>query len=244
MTPEPIQRRKLYREVLDRIQQRITSGEIAPGQQLPSERELMDQYGVGRPAVREALQELARSGIVEIHHGERARVVIPTAKLLINQVAGGAHHLLQTQPDMLEHLKEARVFLEAGLARIAAERATPADIVRLQERLEDQRASMVELDQFLDCDMAFHREIAKISGNPIFPAIVEAMFKWASAFYRSIVRAPGAELLTLAEHQRVIDAIAANDPDAAAQAINDHLLRANDLYRRTENESARTAAAE
>ena len=144
----------------------------------------MDQYGVGRPAVREALQELARSGIVEIHHGERARVVMPTANLLINQVAGGAHHLLQTQPDMLEHLKEVRVFLEAGLARIAAERATPADIVRLQARLEDQRASMVDLDQFLDCDMAFHREIAKISGNPIFPAIVEAMFKWASAFYR------------------------------------------------------------
>ena len=131
MSTAPIQRRKLYQEVLDRLQQRIRSGELAPGDHLPSERELMDAYGVGRPAVREALQELARSGIVEITHGERARVVVPTAHLLISQVAGGARHLLQTRPDTLEHLKEARVFLEAGVARIAAARATLADVERL-----------------------------------------------------------------------------------------------------------------
>jgi len=114
---ETIPRRKLYQEVLDRLMDRIRSGEIAPGAQLPSERELMEQYGVGRPAIREALQALERSGIVEIMHGERARVVVPTAERLIAQVAGGAMHLLRTQPDMLGHLKEARVFLETGLAR-------------------------------------------------------------------------------------------------------------------------------
>ena len=232
MTTEQIHRRKLYQEVLDRIQQRIRSGELAPGDHLPSERELMDLYGVGRPAVREALQELARSGIVEINHGERARVVVPTAHLLISQVAGGARHLLQTQPGMLDHLKEARVFFEAGMARMAAQRATDEDVARLRSRLVEQRASMVNLDQFLSRDMAFHREIATISGNPIFPAIVEAMFNWASEYYQSIVRAPGAEELTLAEHQRIINAIAAHQPDEAAQAMRDHLLRANELYRR------------
>src|SRR5947208_749560 len=70
---EIIQRRKLYQEVVDRLMERIRSGEIAPGAQLPSERELMEIYGVGRPAIREALQTLERSGIVEIVHGERAR---------------------------------------------------------------------------------------------------------------------------------------------------------------------------
>jgi GntR family transcriptional regulator, sialic acid-inducible nan operon repressor len=241
VTREPIQRRKLYQEVLDRLQQRIRSGEIAAGQQLPSERELMDQYGVGRPAVREALQELARSGIVEINHGERARVLVPTADLLINQVAGGARHLLHTQPDMLEHLKEARVFLEAGLARLAAQRALPADVARLRERLEEQAAVVADAEKFLARDMAFHREIATISGNPIYPAIVEAMFGWASAFHRSIVRAPGAEQLTLAEHRKIIDAIAANDAEAAAQAMQEHLLRANELYRSVEGGALRVA---
>jgi GntR family transcriptional regulator, sialic acid-inducible nan operon repressor len=243
MPAEQIQRRKLYQEVLDRLQQRIRSGELAPGDHLPSERELMDLYGVGRPAVREALQALARSGIVEISHGERARVVVPTAHLLINQVQGGARHLLQTQPNMLEHLKEARVFLEAGMARIAAERATPQDVERLRSRHADQRAAMVDLDRFIERDMAFHREIATISGNPIFPAIVEAMFNWASEYYQSIVRAPGAEDLTLAEHQRIIDAIAAHAPADAAQAMQDHLLRANALYRRTESSAVAASAA-
>ena len=243
MSTAPIQRRKLYQEVLDRLQQRIRSGELAPGDHLPSERELMDAYGVGRPAVREALQELARSGIVEITHGERARVVVPTAHLLISQVAGGARHLLQTRPDTLEHLKEARVFLEAGVARIAAARATLADVERLRSRIADQRAAIDDVDRFLACDMAFHREIAAITGNPIFAATVEALFNWAAEYYHSIVRAPGAEELTLAEHQRIVDAIAARQPDDAAQAMRDHLLRANELYRRVQNSAEAVGAA-
>ena len=230
---ETIPRRKLYQEVLDRLMDRIRSGEIAPGAQLPSERELMEQYGVGRPAIREALQALERSGIVEIMHGERARVVVPTAERLIAQVAGGAMHLLRTQPDMLGHLKEARVFLETGLARMAAERATDEDVANLQLRVAQQRASMVDLEKFIERDMAFHREIALISGNPIFPSIVESLFKWASEYYRPLVRAPGVEELTLSEHQRIVDAIAKRDGDAAADAMHQHLSRANELYRRS-----------
>jgi len=230
MVVEQIQRRKLYQEVVDRLMQRIEAGTLAVGDQLPSERELMEVYGVGRVAVREALQEMARSGIVEISHGERARVVVPTAKLLMGQVAEGAKHLLRMQPETLDHLKEARLFLETGMVRMAAERATPQDIERLQQRLEEHRASMVNLDQFLKRDMLFHREIATITGNPIFSATVEAMFNWASEYYQSIVRAPGAEDLTLREHQAIVDAIAAHDPDKAARAMRDHLTRANALY--------------
>jgi DNA-binding FadR family transcriptional regulator len=228
---EVIQRRKLYQDVLDRLMARIESGEIAAGGQLPSERELMEFYGVGRVAVREALQELARSGIVEISHGERARVVVPTAHLLIEQIAGGARHLLRMEPKTLDHLKEARLFLEIGMVRMAALNATIEDVQKLRERLEIHRASLTNLDQFLKRDMEFHREIARISGNPIFPAIVEALFDWASEFYQNIVRAPGAESLTLIEHQNVIEAIERKDPDAAEKAVTDHLNRASDLYR-------------
>lgn len=234
----PIQRRKLYQDVVERLMQRIQTGEIGPGEQLPPERELMEQFGVGRPAVREALQALERSGIVEISHGERARVTIPTARDLIAQVASGARHLLQLQPDMLGHLKEARIFLEGGMARLAALNATPQDVVLLRRRIEEHRASLPRLEEFLARDMAFHREVARVSGNPIFPAIVEAIFQWASDYYRPLVRAPGAEQLTLEEHTRLVDAIEARDPVAAEQAINAHLTRSNELYRRIEAERA------
>ncbi len=229
---EPIQRRKLYQEVERRLLERIRSGEIAPGAQLPSERELMETFGVGRPAVREALQSLERSGIVEIAHGERARVLLPTADSLIGQIGSGTRHLLSMQPDTLEHLKDARLFLEVGMARLAAERASDDDLARLRQRIDEHRQVLNQLDLFLERDMAFHREIARISGNPIFPAIVEATFRWASEYYKSIVRAPGAESVTLAEHQRLLDAIAAHDPAAAERAMRDHLTRASDLYRR------------
>jgi DNA-binding FadR family transcriptional regulator len=135
------------------------------------------------------------------------------------------------QPETLDHLKEARLFLETGMVKLAAEKATPDDVLRLQARQADHRASMVNLDQFMKKDMAFHREIARISGNPIFPAILEALFGWASAYYQSIVRAPGAEELTLAEHQKIIDAIATHDVPGAVKAMTDHLTRASDLYR-------------
>lgn len=227
---EPIQRRKIYQDVLDRLMARIRSGSIPPGAQLPSERELMDEYGVGRPAVREALQSLERSGIVEILHGERARVVVPTAEGLVAQVAWGAMHLLRSQPGSLEHLKDARLFLECGTARMAAERATEEQIARLRLAVAQQRAAADNFKLFVERDMAFHREIAGISGNPIFTAIVEALFRWAGEYYQSMVRAPGAEALTLAEHARIVDAIEAHDPHAAAEAMHAHLSRANELY--------------
>lgn len=227
---EAIQRRKLYQEVLDRLMERIRTGAILPGAQLPSERELMEEYGVGRPAVREALQALERSGIVEIAHGERARVVVPTADRLVAQLAGGAMHLLRTQPQTLDHLKDARLFLEMGTARMAAERASEEQVAALRLSIARHRASMVNLSEFIERDMAFHRDIAAISGNPIFPAIVEAMFTWASEYYRTLVRAPGAEELTLEEHTRIVDAIAAHDTDGAAEAMRAHLTRANTLY--------------
>ena len=112
---EPIRRRKLSHEVLDRLLARITQGELAAGDFLPSERDLMGHYGVGRPAVREAMQALERMGFIAISHGERARIIAPTARTMIDQVAHSAKHLLATSAGSLAQLKEARVFFEAGM---------------------------------------------------------------------------------------------------------------------------------
>lgn len=240
--PEPINRRKLYQEVLERLIARITAGEFGPDDQLPSERELMDTYGVGRPAVREALQQLERSGIVAITHGERARVVVPTPSALVAQIASGTRHLLSIQPDSLNHLKDARLFLETGMARMAAANTDAAALAQLQALVDAQRRAVADPEEFVRCDMAFHRQIAAMSGNPIYPAIVEGMFGWLAEYYRSLVRAPGAEQLTLAEHDRIVEAVASRDPARAERAMSEHLTRANALYRhltRPENSDKR-----
>src|SRR3546814_18432915 len=82
---EPSVRRKLADEVFDRLKAMIVSGERSPGESLPSERELMARFGVGRPAIREAMQALANLGLVTISHGERARVREIRARAAINQ---------------------------------------------------------------------------------------------------------------------------------------------------------------
>ncbi|MFL5335595.1 MAG: transcriptional regulator NanR [Geminicoccaceae bacterium] len=237
---EPIRRRKLSHEVLDRLLARITQGELAAGDNLPSERDLMGQYGVGRPAVREAMQALERMGLIAITHGERARIIAPTARTMIDQVAHSAKHLLATSATSLEQLKEARVFFEAGMVRIAAAKASPADLDRLGLRLEEHEAAAgsaaepAQIDEFLQKDMAFHREIAVISGNAIYVALSQAIFEWLAEFHTGLVRLHGAEGLTIAEHKAILARIAAADPAGAAAAMTAHLTRANELYRQFE----------
>lgn len=228
--PTPIQRRKLGHEVLDRLLNGIRAGDWPPGSELPSERELMTAYGVGRPAVREALQSLERMGLIAIAHGARARVLTPSADSVLRRVGEAARLMLETSPGALQHLKEARLLFEVSMVRIAAQAATRNDITRLRHALEAQRQASQETSSFLTKDMEFHRTIAEMTGNPIFVAIAQSVFEWLARFHVELVRAPGAEKLTLAEHDRILKALEARDPDAAARAMKNHLTRANKLY--------------
>ncbi len=231
---QPIPRRKLAHELLDRLLARLRAGEFAVGSHLPSERELMQAYSVGRPAVREALQALERMGLVSIVHGERARVLPLSAQTVIAQISDLAVHLLSSSQDLLEHLKEARCRFEVDMVRIAAERATKGDIETLRRALEAHRASLADPSQFLRTDMAFHRAIAAISRNPIYLAVSQAMLEWLEKFHIELVRAPGAEQVTFTEHEKVFERIAARDREGAAKAITAHLTRANRFYRLAE----------
>src|SRR3954469_17350131 len=102
---EQIVRRKLSDEVFDRLERMITSGELRPGDEMPSERDLMERFGVGRPAIREAMQSLAGMGLVAISHGERARVLQLTAKTIFKQVDLTAKIMLSQSSATLEYLK-------------------------------------------------------------------------------------------------------------------------------------------
>ena len=130
-----IVRRKLSDEVFDRLHDLIASGEIGPGDEMPSERDLMERFGVGRPAIREAMQSLHNMGLISISHGERARVSALTPRKMFKQIDVVARMLMLTSPESLEHLKGTRLFYERGLVRIAAERATPGDIDALEFNL-------------------------------------------------------------------------------------------------------------
>jgi len=226
----PISRRKLYQEVADRLLARIRAGEFAADERLPSERVLTQTYQVGRSAVREALFSLERMGLIEIIHGERARLTRPTPQSIIEQVTAAGHHLLADCAQNIDYLKDARMFFETALVRLAAERASDTDLERLQINLHAQEQALDDSQAFAKTDQNFHAVLAAISENPILSAISQTMLNWLTHTHTSLVQTPGSEHLSLAEHQRIYKAIAAHDPEAAVHAMQDHLSRANRRY--------------
>lgn len=228
--PEPIVRRKLSDEVFARLRRLITSGELQPGDDMPSERELMERFGVGRPAIREAMQALANMGLVAISHGERAKVLKLTAQSILRQVDGAAKIMLSSSADTLEHLKTARIFFERGMVREAAEKASVSDIAGLRAILDRQRGLLGDADGFIGADMELHTSIASVSGNPIYAAVSAAMLGWLKEYHTEMLIWTGKEKYTLVEHEKIIDRIAARDPDGAEQEMIKHLQRSRALY--------------
>ncbi len=226
-------KQKLSGQVRDVLLEMISTGAVDVGDNLPSERELMERLGVGRPAIREAMQSLATAGLIEIRQGGRARVAAPSVGRMVDQVGETMKHILSNSPASLENLKEARALFERELARIAARRRTVADIARLVDIMAAMKLAQQDPRQFRILDGLFHREVAAISGNPIFSALIDALFRWLSDFHADMVAAPGLEALTVQEHQGILDAISRGDAEAAATATAAHLLRADALYRQT-----------
>jgi len=224
-------RRKLSDQVLERLRQMILRGEVAPGDLMPSERELMKRFGVGRPAVREAMQTLDTMGLITISHGERARVSELSADTVFRQIDTVARMLLSTSPDNLEHLKEARRFFELGMVRQAAEQATPEDAADLRALVAAQRSQLGSPRPFIQADIAFHVGIAKITQNPIFVSVSEAMLSWLFTYHTDLLLWSGNEKLTLEEHENIVESIERKDPDEAVKAMRMHLDRSRDLYK-------------
>lgn len=132
-----ILRRKLSDEVLDRLEKMVAQHSV--GASLPSERELMEVFGVGRPSIREALYALETKGLIQIRSGERPKVTRPTAETMLEQLSGAARILLE-QPAGVLHFEQLRLFLEESIARYAAIHANPSQIADLQSALDAMNA--------------------------------------------------------------------------------------------------------
>lgn len=226
----PITRQKLSDQVFDRLWDMIVSGDLKPGDAIPSERRLMEKFAVGRPAVREALQALANKGVIRISHGERSRVSELTANIALDQVDDVAKLLLSAQPSNLEHLKQMRKILEAGSVRIAAQMCTPDDVQTLRALVDQQRQHLKTPKAFIETDIAFHTAIAQATQNPLLQAVTQAMLTWLCAYYKPLLHWTGRENTTLLEHEKLVDHLEARDADAAAALMSEHLDRSDPLY--------------
>jgi len=222
VSPIQIERRKLFEHVAEHLEGLILSGKLKPGERLPPERELQTAFGVGRPAIREALITLERAGLVEIGNGAPARVAQPSALNLVSSMVPTVRHMLSTTEGN-RSLQAIRLLVEVGLVRQAAKEATPGFLADLRAALDHNWSCVGRHTDFIVSDVAFHFCIGRFAGDPAILAIHAAVNDWLVDQRAVAGREPGEAHNACVAHAQIYDAIAAGSPDLAEAAMRHHL---------------------
>jgi len=226
---EPIRPRKLHEQVAERLQAMILDRQLLPGDKLPSERELQTTFGIGRPAVREALLLLERSGLVALRSGSPATVVSADPGNIIREMSVAVEHFL-AEPQGVRELQTARRFLECSLAREASKHHDPTVLARLRELLEQSKNCLDDAEKFELVDIEFHFTIIQIARSRVFDVTFGAMNQWLVEQRTIVLSLPGQTDVALADHTAIYKAIAAQDSDAAEIAMRTHLENVEKIY--------------
>lgn len=221
--------KKLYEQIAEHIADAIYTHQYGEGERLPPERELMEQYGVGRSAVREALFSLERQGLLEVRSGQRARVTRPSPEKLIGTLSGAAKHFLVDDAGV-RHFQDARMLFEIGIACHAAREASPEDIDRLRDALAANERAIGTVAEFAKTDVNFHYELVLITRNPIFSGIHEALVEWLTEQRHTALNDPNEDTTAYAAHQAIFEAIATHDPERAEREMRSHLAQVAEVY--------------
>ena len=216
----PVRQRSAAAEVQAKLQAHIESGQYRQNDRLPSESELARQFGVSRPVIREALTRLHALGLTASQTGKGTFVVSDRVRppLLMGLYSPA-------------HIREVRRCIEIPSARLAAERRTDRDIGELAAIL----ARMDEADDPARrnrLDASFHIAIAAAGGNPLIVRLIEDLRGILEVHSLAVAQAPYRRKMASTEHRRVYDAIVKRDPDAAAAAMEAHLVAAESALTR------------
>ncbi|MGH9209831.1 MAG: FadR/GntR family transcriptional regulator [Acidimicrobiales bacterium] len=217
----PVERRTVADEVRERLLSSITSGQFQPGDALPSERALCDEFGVARTSLREAIQGLATLGLLE-RRGNRTHVV---ERLPEVRVEG------DIRKERVRQLFETRRLIEVPIGEMAAERANVAQRAEIG-RLAAGFSESLTIEEFRPLDRSFHAAIAAHCGNPLlaelYGKVLDALFE--SPSFESLlsdVRNRTEVRRIIGEssraHAAIASAIAVGDPDEAGAAVRTHL---------------------
>jgi DNA-binding FadR family transcriptional regulator len=223
-----VERKKLSEKVEEELELMIRQGEIAEGDALPSERDLMAAFGVGRPSIRDALSALSRKGLVKISSGERTRVSRPSADTIISELSGMSKDFL-TQPNGLQYFDQLRQFFESSLVRYAAEFATDEQISELESALELNGKAIENDMQFKKTDIFFHHTIAAIPGNPIFLAVHQALVDWVIDARPVKTNPTKHNQQSYEDHVKIVECIKARDVEGADAILTKHIQYAFDI---------------
>ena len=227
---EPIQSRRAFEQICERIRAQIAAGTLRPGDKLPAERDLAQQLGVGRNALREALRSLEIAGVVRLQKGAKGGAFIRE---------GDAGRMDEVMRDMLSlgsisiaELTESRLHIQDLVVRLACERATREDLDALAANI-DRTEQMTTTGRYLDrveCSREFYRLLAAATHNQVLAMIVHSITEILMQFVYARVVAGGKPQPKLVEKRRAfLAALRERDADEATRQMRAHLISVHRL---------------
>ena len=222
MAFETIRKSSAPEMVAEQIIEKITGGELAPGTQLPSQRDLARQLGVGRSSVREAINALVVMGYLEPLQGKGTfiKAILPNADAGIGKLNAAF------SASSIFDLMEARELLECRSAALAAERADDRQIHKLKAAMQAVAGTETDYAIFLDADIRFHAAVADAAGNVVLRELTKLVLEKVVAHHNELKTAllpPAYREVSIRTAARIVEAIESGNGEAAARWMARHL---------------------
>jgi GntR family transcriptional repressor for pyruvate dehydrogenase complex len=222
-----LKRQTLTSQVIDHILALIKSGNMKPGERLPTEKQLTASLGVSRTCVREAIKSLESLRLISVRPRVGAILLEPSTAALFS-----AEHLsAATQLQNTDVLIEFRKLIETGLASLAAERATEQDLAAMRQAIEDHKRALATDKIAYHADIAFHTAIAEASKNPIAILVLKMISQPLEEQRRRTNEVATAAEAGLRDHQRIYRAIEELNPEKARFAMLAHMKTVERYWR-------------
>jgi DNA-binding FadR family transcriptional regulator len=224
-----IRAQRLYEQIAEQIEDFIRANRLGPGDRLPPERELAEQFGVSRPSIREAMIALETAGLIEVRTGDGTfvRRVVPRGMPLLSW----GHS--DPGPGALEQF-QARKIVEPELAALAAPRITAEEIAVLRAAVEEGAQRFAQGLAADEADYTFHVRLAESSGNLILAGVVRHLWELRNHEMWRVLRArvvqPAHRILVVEDRKQIIAACEKRDAAAACAAMHRLLERAEQRY--------------
>lgn len=215
----PLKKAGLTELLVARLLSLVTTGELKPGDQLPSERKLAETFDVSRPTLREALRALDVLGVVEVRHGGGVFV----SQLEASDLLGPLTFFLTLRASEVDTLYDARRLIEGEIAALAARQGSGAEFDALEQLVELQEEAKTEPARYRDFDTAFHRQLGGLSGNDFLGRAAQSLNVLGQEFRKTASETPNVITASIADHRAIIVALRAGDAEAARAAMVEHM---------------------
>jgi len=221
---------RLYEQIVGQIEDSIRKGLLKPGDQLPPERELAQQFGVSRTAVREAVRALHEKQLVEAYSG-RGTFVTTGHSSAIRRSLGSL--LKNGRTKSTAYLLEVREMLEPEIAALAATRIEEQGLAALQDAVVVMDRSYDDPDAFVEADLDFHLALAEAAGNPVILSLLDSIVDLLREQRTRICLARGGPERGQAHHKNILKAVKARDPDKTRAAMRAHMKQVREDLERS-----------